>query len=186
MLKLIVVLQIKATYYNPVRKNTIKIIVTYYYKLIPMPLRDFGKCFNLDCHNEVMPYGVYTHQNVEMGACRIQDALDILKYDDKQHVLDNLEKWECVLGKGIDNQMCDLIKYSSIYCKMDCKVLMDGYDVFRHWMLEHTELDVDHFITIQYMASSFMLLNYECYDNVYQTSGGITAVYFKMLWVVES
>ena len=66
--------------------------------------------------------------------------------------------------------MFDLIKYSSIYCKMDCKVLMGGYEVFRHWMLEHTELDVDHFITIQSMASSFMLKS-ECYDNVYQISG---------------
>ena len=72
-------LQIKATYYNPIRKNTIKIIVKGSYMLIPMPLRDFGKCFDLDCHKEVMTYGVYTHQNVEMGACRIQDALDILK-----------------------------------------------------------------------------------------------------------
>ena len=40
---------------------------------------------------------------------------------------------------------------------MDCKVLMDGYDVFGGWMLEHTEPDVDNFITIQSMASSFML-----------------------------
>ena len=30
----------------------------------------------------------------------------------------------------MDNQMFGLIKYSSIYCKMDCKVLMDGYEVF--------------------------------------------------------
>ena len=123
---------------------------------------------------------VYIHiQNVEMGACRIQDALDILKDDDEQQFLDNLGNWDCILGKGMDNQMFGLIKYSSIYCKMDCKVLMDGYEVFRHWMLAHTELDVDHFITIQSMASSFVLKS-ECYDNVYQISGGITAVYFKM------
>ena len=98
-------LHVKTTYYNPIRKNTIKIIVQGSYKLFPMPLRDFGKCFNLDCHKEVMPYGIYTHQNVEMGACRIQDALDIIEYDDKQHFLDNLEKWDCILGKGMDNQI---------------------------------------------------------------------------------
>ena len=96
-----------------------------------------------------MPYGVYTHQTVEMGACRIQDALDILKDDDKQQFLNNLEQWDCVLGDGV----FDLIKYSSIYCKMDCKLLMDGYEVFRQWMLEHTELDVDNYITFQSMAS---------------------------------
>ena len=49
---------------------------------------------------------------------------------------------------------------------------MDGYEVFRGWMLEHTELDVDNFITIQYMASSFMLKS-GCYDNVYQVPGAI-------------
>ena len=45
--------------------------------------------------------------------------------------------------------MFDLIKYSSIYCKMDCKVLMQGYNVFRDWMLENTKLDVYHYVTIE-------------------------------------
>ena len=68
--------------------------------------------------------------------------------------------------------MFDLIKYVIIYCKLDCKVLMDGYEVFRQWMLEHTELDVDIHITFQSMASSFMLKPGR-YDNVYQVSGAI-------------
>ena len=107
-----------------------------------------------------------------MGAASIQSALDILKEADKQHFLDNRENWDCVLCKGMDNQMLDLTKYSSIYCKMDCKVLMDGYEVLRGWMLEHTQLDVDNFITLQSMASSFMLKS-GCYGNVYQVSGVI-------------
>ena len=52
---------------------------------------------------------------------------------------------------------------------MGCKVLMDGYEVFRGWMLEHTGFDVDNFITIQSMASKFVLKS-RCYDNVYQSS----------------
>ena len=68
------------------------------------------------------------------------------------------------------NQMFGLIKYSSIYCKMDCKVPMDGYCVFRDWMLEHTGLDVDSYITFQPLANSFMLKS-GCYDNVFQISG---------------
>ena len=55
---------------------------------------------------------------------------------------------------------------------MDCKVLMDGYEVFRGWVLEHAELDVDSFITIQSMAPSCMLKS-GCHDNVYQVSGAI-------------
>ena len=78
-------------------------------------------------------------KNVSMGACSIQPALDILKDDNIQQLLDNLEKWDCILGKGMDHQMLDLNKYQSTYCKMDCKVLMDGYEVLRQWMLEHTD-----------------------------------------------
>ena len=38
-----------------------------------------------------MPHGVYTHQNVDMGACCVQGALDIILKDaDKQPVLDNI------------------------------------------------------------------------------------------------
>ena len=55
---------------------------------------------------------------------------------------------------------------------MDCNVLMGGYGVFRGWIFEHTELDVDNFITIQYMASSLVLKS-GCYYNVYQVSGAI-------------
>ena len=158
-------LQIKATYYNPIRKKKINITVKDSYKLIPAPLRDFGKCFKLDVSKEVMPYKVYTYEDVTMGACSIKSALDILKDADKNHFLDNLENWDC-------NQMFDLIKYSSIYCKMGCKELMNGYEVFRGWMLEHTQLDVYNSITIQSMASSFRLES-GCYDNVYRISGVI-------------
>ena len=107
-------LQVKATYYNPIRKKKINIIVKGSYKLIPMPLRDFGKCFKLDVSKEAMPYNVYTYGNVTMGACSIQSALDVLKDDNKQQFLINLENWDCILVKGMDNQMFDLIKYSSI------------------------------------------------------------------------
>ena len=38
-------LHVKATYYNPKAKKKTNIIVNGSYKLIPMPLGDFGKCF---------------------------------------------------------------------------------------------------------------------------------------------
>ena len=131
-----------------------------------------------------MPYNVYTYGNVNMGACSIQSALDIFKDDDKQQFLDNPETWDCILGKGMDNQMFDSITYSSIYCKMDCEVLMGGYEVFRRWVLEHTELDVYKFLSIQSMASSFMLTP-GCYGTVYQVSGVIQQ-FITVLPVAES
>ena len=49
-----------------------------------------------------------------------------LKKEDKQQLLYNLEKL-IMLGKGIENQMFDLIKFSVNCRKMGCKVPMDGY-----------------------------------------------------------
>ena len=70
-----------------------------------MALREFGKCFKLDVQKEIMPYGVYTYENLRTGAASIQSALDILSDPDKQPFLDNVEKWDCWLGKGMANQM---------------------------------------------------------------------------------
>ena len=101
---------LKGIYYNPIHKNKIKIVIKDSYRLIPMALHEFGKCFKLDCHKEVMTYAIYTYENVSLGVCRIQDALDVLKKEDKQPLLDNIETWDCVLGKGMNDQMFDLIK----------------------------------------------------------------------------
>ena len=110
------------------KNKNITLTIKDSYKLISTPLRGFGDCFKLDVSQEVMPYEIYTYENVSMGACCIQDALDVRKTEvDKTQLLDNIETWNCVLGKGMNNQMLGLIKYSSVYCKMDCKVLMDGY-----------------------------------------------------------
>ena len=108
---------------------------------------------------------IYTYENVSNGSASIQSALDILNDSDKQNLLNNVEQWNC----GMDNQMLDLSRYPSIHCKMDCKVLMDGYEVFRSWILEHTGLDIDHYITSQSLASELMLKS-GCYNNVFQIS----------------
>ena len=39
-----------------------------------MALSRFCKFFDLGCHKEVVPYNVYTCENVNMGACSIQSA----------------------------------------------------------------------------------------------------------------
>ena len=92
--------------------------------------------------------------------------------EDKQQLLYNLEKWDCIIGKSMESQMFALITYSSTHCKLDCKVLMEGYSVFREWILEHTELDGDYVLRVQSLAFSFKLKS-GCYDNVYQLSGVI-------------
>ena len=64
---------------------------------------------------EVMPYNVYTYENVKMGACSIQSALDLLKDEDQHQFSDNIGKWGCVLGNGMNDKVFDVIKYLSTY-----------------------------------------------------------------------
>ena len=64
---------------------------------------------------------------------------------------------------------------------MDCKVLMDRYEVLRTWTLEHTQLVVDNSITIQSMAFTYML-KICCYRNVYQISGTLQQ-FTSNLWL---
>ena len=106
-------------------------------------------------------------KNVSRGTASVQDALEELKKEDRQQFPDNREQWNC----NMDNQMFDLIRYSNSCCRMDCKVIY-GWIVFffRDLVLEHTELDVDSYITIRPLASSFMLKS-GCYETVFQISG---------------
>ena len=53
---------------------------------------------------------------------------------------------------------------------MDCHVLRKGYEKFREWMLEYTELDIDHYVTIQSLRGAYKL-KAGCYDGVAMFSG---------------
>ena len=69
-----------------------------------MALREFGDCSKPECHKEVMPYEICTYANVSMGACCIQDAIDVQKqHNDKKQLIYNIETWNCVLGKAVHN-----------------------------------------------------------------------------------
>ena len=39
-----------------------------------------------------MPYNIYTYEHVSRGTASVQDALEVLKQEDKQQFLDNLEQ----------------------------------------------------------------------------------------------
>ena len=43
-----------------------------------MALREFDACLKLDVAKEVMPYNTYKYEDFNMGACSIQDVLDVL------------------------------------------------------------------------------------------------------------
>ena len=152
-------------------KQKINIIIKDSIKIINMPLSSFGKSFNLDVEKEIMPYQIYTRENIynksNPGFVSLSDAIVHLKDCDIDRFKNNISKWGCWSDDG---HSFDIIKYSSKYCEMDCHVLRKGYEKFREWMFEYTGLDIDHYITIQRVCSAFKLKE-GCYDGVAMLSG---------------
>lgn len=129
--------------YELQRKITIKFKDCW--AVIHMPLRDFAESFNLKSAKEVMPYDIYDQNSIARGKYKISKAIAYLeKEEDKPQFLQNIVRWGCKLKGGY----FDLIKYSKKYCHMDVEVMKKGYEKFRKWMLEITQKDIDHLLTI--------------------------------------
>ena len=88
-------------------------------KMINMPLRKFGKCFNLDVKKEIMPYSLYTEENVKINNLDINYCLSFVDKKDKDEYLENCRRWGCIKDDKID-----ILRYAGEYCYMDCITLI--------------------------------------------------------------
>jgi hypothetical protein len=146
--------------------NFMKIEIKDSYHLISMGLKDFPKVFGLTDCKEVMPYKLYTKENIDKKFINVDYVLkNYIKENDKQHFLDNLNKWNLINGDDYD-----IIEYSARYCQIDCKILWEGYNIFRKWMIDCVDIDIDNKLTIASLAHTYMI-NQGCYDGIYQLSG---------------
>jgi hypothetical protein len=64
-------------YNNP--NQVIQIASKYSYRLIPMALSEFGECFNLEISKELMPYEIYTEDNLLKEYVPITEAIEAIK-----------------------------------------------------------------------------------------------------------
>lgn len=145
--------------------KNIKIKVKDTYHLISMPLRAFPKVFGLSSQKEVMPYTLYTQENIAKRFVPIADVLPMIDDEDKQQFLNNIEKWD--LKK---DDTYDIIEYSSRYCELDCKILWEGYNIFRKWMMDCVSIDIDDVLTIASLAHRYFIIQ-GCYEGVNQVGG---------------
>lgn len=134
-------------------------------KMINMPLSKFGKTFNLNVKKEILPYDLYTEENIEINWIPINKCLEYLKKDDHKEYIENCEKWNCIQDGKIN-----ILKYSGIYCYMDCITLRDGYEAFRGLVREAIKLDIHDYMTLPSMANDY-LVRAGCYDDVLKLSG---------------
>jgi len=134
-------------------------------KMINMPLAKFGKTFNLNVKKEIMPYDLYTEENVDRVFIPKEECLLYVKEEDKQEYIHNCDRWGC-----LNDGYVDILKYSGEYCYMDCITLRDGYNCFRDLVDEAVGLDITNYLTLASMAHDYNVRQ-GCYEGVLQMSG---------------
>ena len=142
------------------------------YKIIPKKLGDFGKCFKLEQGKEVIPYKMYNKEFSETGITNYikiekakQYVIDECGEDKLQTFMDNAIKWNCIYEDKIN-----IIEYSRRYCEIDCDVLHKGYNIFRGWIKDLCNIDIDNVLTIASTANKYMLQE-GAFEGVYQLGG---------------
>lgn len=136
--------------------------------IIDCRLDQFQDFFKLkDIKKEIMPYNLYTEENVVKDTCKIEDALKFInKKEDKEEFLKNIDEQKIRIGG--DNFMH--ILYAKYYCEIDVKVMMRGYFIFREWVLKQLNIDIDDFLTISSISDQFFKLR-DCYEGCYYING---------------
>ena len=162
----------------PPEKKIVRVEIIDSLKMINMGLGKFHSCFDLgEIKKEILPYNLYTEENVKKRFIPLDICLTYVKRSDKKEYIENCEKWKCVeisQDPEDDNKYVDIIKYSSEYCFMDCITLEKGYGKFRQMCLDACDLDIYDFVSLASL-SDFYLKKEGCYDNVYQLSGVVRA-----------
>jgi len=148
------------------RFNDYDIEIKDSYHLITMPLRNFPKVFAIEnTVKEVMPYTLYNDDNIAKRFVSIEDALKVVAEDEQEQFLNNIKRWNLQV-----DDTYDIIKYSSMYCEIDCKILCQGYNTFRKWIKETFKLDIDFILTGASLAHQYFV-NQGCYDGVNELGG---------------
>lgn len=135
-------------------------------KMINMGLGKFGKTFNLKVEKQMMPYSLYTEENVEKRYIHINECLENEELKGKKELfLENCKKSNCLNG-----DMVDILKYAGWYCYLDCITLKQGYEKFSGLVKEATGQNIENYLTLASLADGYLKLK-GCYDDVFSISG---------------
>ena len=159
----------------------LELIIQDSYSLIPMALKKFKDCFDIEMGKDILPYNLYTRININK---RYMKLLDIIPYLNKQVRCNNLDReptdddyynykkdfiTNCVKWNCMTDEVIDIIEYSYQYCKIDVKVLEQGYDKF-NVMLNVLNMNLDDYMSSAQLANNYMEKN-DVFDGCYKLSG---------------
>ena len=157
---------ISGEFYNKDTDKYIKLCFKDSMSVIPESLSKFGKMFNLEQSKEIIPYELYTENNIKLNSISINSAKQYLSDEDYIDFQKNIKKWNLELPNNNFNHM----KYSKIYCEMDVEVLSLGYERMKDWMFKITKLNLDLIISLPQLAYKFGV-NEGVFNNCFSLSG---------------
>lgn len=161
-----------AKFYNH-SKCFLDLSFTDSYAIIPVGLRKFSKMFGLKCKKEILPYSLYTTENIDKEYLSVKTCLAEVKPKDKDEYLQNCKDWDCIITDKEGVEKIDIIEYSSKYCEMDCITLAKGYEKFRNIIFEITKdypIDIDDYISLASIADAHLKFS-GCYDDCFELGG---------------
>ena len=153
--------------------KSVSISIRDSYKMITMPLRDFGKVFSLTQGKEVMPYDIYTERNANRKFVKYEKVMKSQHLQTEEAIKifrENCDKWNCANVSEEGEEWVNIIQYSYEYCKIDCEVLQKGYSTFGKWIKDAFNIDIYDVITVSSLAHKF-LNGKGVYEGVAQLSG---------------
>ena len=144
-----------------------KIVIKCSHKLITEPLREFPKMFNLaKTQKEVIKHSFYNRENVVKQYHSLEDFIKPFNKKNQEIVINNINKWNCMNENG----EVDIIEYSKRYCDMDVEILGRGYLIFRDWMLDYFDEDINNHLTLPSIVSNIFLKR-GIFEGCYELSG---------------
>ena len=162
-------LEAKGLFYYA-KSKTKKIIIKDSYSICGLSLANWGKAMKVPSEKEIMPYGLYTKENVTIKNVNIEAVKSecIVEYKKKKYCegieatdieattffnafMINAEKWNCVNGDKIN-----IVEYSKRYCDIDIAVLQECYTKMRTICLETFDIDILDCMSSSQLAQRFM------------------------------
>jgi len=132
---------------------------------LAMKLSSFKDVFNLNVKKEILPYDLYTTQNIKDVLISKEECLKYVKTEEHEEYLENCKMWGCDYDDEID-----IIAYSIKYCEMDCEVLKKGISTFREWMCDITGLDIYYYCSIASVSLDYIVKE-GCFNDCYKLAG---------------
>lgn len=156
-------------YTDPNSKLTLECVFRDTYSLCPMPLRDFGRSFNLDVKKEIIPYGLYNSKNVQLEKIDVEKARKHLKsssdYEEFVGLIDSLN-----LFTNENKTTFYHMDYAKYYCEQDVLTLKKGFEKFCDSFLEVFNVEIMNCVSIS-QAAFRAAESYGCFEDIIPMNG---------------